>query len=429
MEAGNRRNLVRFAFLLCFLGVFRIFGIINDSLEPQESAGSASKRPILGDEWHSSKPEDASSSSKPSFANSLMILPPHNSPIWPYCQRFNTSTVDTGCLQPVDLWGSWHVAASHNKSVSHYAPVCCGRDGGQSSDARFQPDVCLEADSFNAENYVGAPFNFSVSQQRHQLINGNACTCHMYHDRYIWKSKSKEVFFDPISFCKQLGTNRTILFIGDSTMGQIASILMNSVLPGSCSPQLRYILSDTLILKPLGHLNRGMHWYEALKRYRPSYFVWSVGPHVYNETAWQVDVFESLLANMSHPATSQQFPSTTFVYRTHVPGGCTYHEDELSHLDQPDEAARSFNYSLRHNDHYNYDRFYGQDLYALMRLQQQPVLDLRPLYARSDSHPGSMVKKIPKKKRKDKRDCIHYCHPGPLDIVAPLLKEILDRYN
>ena len=72
----------------------------------------------------------------------------------------------------------------------------------------------------------------------HQQIGGNGCTCEddNAHDEYEWQSPFLHPSFDPVETCTTLG-NRTALFIGDSTMAQTASTLMNSLLPGKCQAQ------------------------------------------------------------------------------------------------------------------------------------------------------------------------------------------------
>jgi hypothetical protein len=125
--------------------------------------------------------------------------------------------------------------------------------------------------------------------------------------------------WDAHSFCTYLG-NRSMVFIGDSTMHQTAVTVTNMLVAANatCIQQISYALSDTLVGKELGVFNRGrtlLDIVQALRDSNDSIVVLSTGPHIYTE-------FESVLAEVAQ--TIQQLRNTTsgltFVWRTQQPG-------------------------------------------------------------------------------------------------------------
>jgi len=109
-----------------------------------------------------------------------------------------------------------------------------------------------------------------------------------------------------------------------------------------------------------------------------------------------------------------------FVYKTTVPGGCT----RGIQPGPPDDAGRNFTTDYLQYAH-QHAMFYGRDLYVLAKLKKLnwPSMDMRMLYSRTDSHPG--VSRNVGNTRK--RDCLHMCSPGPIDIAADLFQELLSH--
>ena len=76
------------------------------------------------------------------------------------------------------------------------------------------------------------PLHTPLSDSPLAHIGGHACTCQGFVDGLEWRPSSCELpSFDPRKFC-QLLNGRRMLFIGDSTVEQAASVLMNSVQMG-----------------------------------------------------------------------------------------------------------------------------------------------------------------------------------------------------
>lgn len=346
---------------------------------------------------------------EPSLNQRLSLQPASpNSAVQLYCDD------PSDCWEPQDLSGTWieldhageNSAGNETRSSNH----CPGWGFGQLCDNGYARNVECPA-------------------ERGKLA---------YHDQYIWMAEGLP-FFNATKTCSLLGS-RLVLLIGDSTMGQTASTLINQLLPGGCQDRIHYRRADTLVKKHLGTvtleqqlrrrlpgMNRGPHWKKAVEKNQPDIVIFSFGAHVYGENRWK-DAFDEVvngmmaynddiksLANATEKATSASpRQRVQFVYKTISPGGCS---KTISSL-RPDLAARNFTHYL-----FNHGTFYGRDMYALARLKQLqwPVLDMRMLYARTDSHPSSRFWPH------NKKDCLHWCTPGPLDVVATLFQERLEH--
>ena len=104
---------------------------------------------------------------------------------------------------------------------------------------------------------------------------GRSCDCsparRMDIAKYEWTPSDCSLpEWDARAFCAALG-NRTILFLGDSTGGQVAAGIANYVLwnHGGCDAQFAHDLSDTIIAKPFGGYNRGKRWSVQVENMSP----------------------------------------------------------------------------------------------------------------------------------------------------------------
>ena len=181
--------------------------------------------------------------------------------------------------------------------------------------------------------------------------------------------------------------------IGDSTMLQTASTLMNTLFPAGCQTQLSAMNGDTLVGTWMGVMNRGGKWVDSVKGHftnttESGIVIISAGPHVFNRSNFEI-VINSVIEGSKD--IKQTNPNIQIVWKTQQPGGCT-------------QNISSVIYS---GNDYNYAEFYERDMYALSVLPQHGihVIDMRMLYYRSDAH------------RSFANDCLHFCMPGPLDVI------------
>jgi hypothetical protein len=243
-----------------------------------------------------------------------------------------------------------------------------------------------------------------------------------------WFDESLETW-DPRRFCALLG-NRTMLFIGDSTLEQSASTLMNAAAAAGCQEQIALAMGDTLVHRHYGNMNRGRRWTHWMDTLKPDIAIISAGAHIHccNDSTCQhtahhcpfdysaaLDghfhrVFDEVLLDIV--AYQKSSPGQLILWKTQQPGGCT--------------KAISDGFGTEESQHkYNYRTFRPRDEIVIARLRALglPFLDLRALYNRSDAHVCSgrySADECP--------DCLHFCMPGALDILPGVLQTALAQH-
>ena len=279
---------------------------------------------------------------------------------------------------------------------------------------------CGSKTQFLWKHQTGASYAFS---------GGHGCECKDPADRGIRGERAAADWvparcsiapFSAARFCELLG-RRTVLIIGDSTMLQAAAALKNAIhfgayngtvsedvrtervdeVPG-CHRQIRFTLSDTLVHKNLGAMNRGAHWTRNVAGH--DIVLLSAGAHIHgvNGTADFQRVFRDVRSGAR-----ERFPQTQFLWKTQSPGGCTAKlgpGPKFSAL----EVERGWG------------EFRARDEWVLsdeVRAEAPPnfgVIDVRPLYLRGDDH--------------TERDCLHFCNTGndALRLIPRLLQHWLD---
>ena len=316
------------------------------------------------------------------------------------------------CNNPVGVEGEWvHVPGRRFPTGNE---KCCSWDNFP----MFAPqEFCRQEEAAKFGSYTGETGKF------YQQAGGRRCTCVDYKDEHIWKSPSlhnseienkqeQDVNFDAQQSrnrCKKLG-NRTVLMIGDSTMQQTATVLMNSYFPTECQRQVRVALSDTAINLKGGTTNikegkkeRGGKWIDLVKAYPSSIVIVSVGAHI-RETELYMITIDAIIYEIMMLLEDPVFSNTAFAFKTQQPGGCTQNK-LLS--DNPAKATHSYNYSSYKS--YQHEMFYERDLYLLSVAKEHniPVMDMRMLYSRTDAKISSLHFDGGGKNY----DCLHFCHP------------------
>mmetsp|Transcript_121419 Transcript_121419/g.377904 ORF Transcript_121419/g.377904 Transcript_121419/m.377904 type:complete len:397 (-) Transcript_121419:2-1192(-) len=282
------------------------------------------------------------------------------------------------------------------------SPVCCGWDNGA---FRAHAKECgpshMPREHVNGGSiYRGRPDFLAHS-------GGHGCAC-ADKDRptpwhFVYSSHDE---WDAERFCDDVG-NRTVLFIGDSTMEQTASTVMNAAFGARqrCHVRMTMAMSDTLVGRSLGVLNRGVRWTELVDTMDPDIVVLTAGAHVHKckdgnppegHCPEEYDQFNEVFDGEILPDIlkyRESHPRRRILWKTQQPGGCSA---------EIDDGSTTFT-------DYNYEYMKLRDEHALKGLRRHglPYVDLRMLYWRSDAHPGGGG------------GCLHMCIPGPLDI-APL---------
>ena len=270
---------------------------------------------------------------------------------------------------------------------------------------------------------------------------GHGCACHRPADNldYEWRTNNACTVrsWNASLFCGE-PPYRTIRIVGDSVSGQLATTLINAIKidGGGCHHSISHSNADTLLGRPFGHMNRGPHWLDILRRDMPDVIVLNAAAHIFGRenftavrrtiatTCRQRTVFKSdrpltSLFKRAHPllqvvqevaADAKSLPQDilseylqaarkppTVVWRTNTPGGCTrtpvqqWPQNSTRH---PAGVDKLFN----HAEFLEWDNA-AVRVFADAKI---PVVDLRMLYLRSDAHVAvNPWNKAP--------DCLHYC--------------------
>eukprot|EP00040_Diaphanoeca_grandis_P002651 m.278678 g.278678 ORF g.278678 m.278678 type:complete len:426 (-) comp137854_c0_seq1:109-1386(-) len=286
----------------------------------------------------------------------------------------------------------------HNPEKPFDSPDCCGSD-----DSHFLKSTSSKC-GFQEMSRVRNGYDGRTKFLAH--VGQHSCVCTTY-DPWRWESASLPRF-NSNTLCSLLG-KRNMVFIGDSTLAQTASTMMNAVFKAGCQTQMFYRPGATLGVKQSTASHRGLKWtdyVDGTDGLVAEIVILSMGAHVHGElTPFDNefdDIFEHVLQTIL--VYRQTHPHVHVIWKTQNPAGCT------------SELSDGVNYAG--NTTYNWHLMRARDERVLVRLQQHglPFLDMRMLYNRTDAHVGDMA---------ERRDCMHYCIPGALDIVPSCIQQVL----
>ena len=155
-------------------------------------------------------------------------------------------------------------------------------------------------------------------------------------------------------------------------------------------------------------MNRGEHWLTTVEKKRfPDIVIIGASAHIHTEANFTIaadEIVDNILfLRESHP-------EVTVVWKTTSPAGCT----EMPSLRHPLDAGQLYEWGSKDWDYWA--TFYDRDTRMVKKMVSLgvPILDNRMLYSRSDAHIGD-------------QDCMHFCLPGPLDVMPQLLQMLLER--
>lgn len=262
-------------------------------------------------------------------------------------------------------------------------------------------------------------------------IKGKGCAvarCSGWIEQYAWRPDSCALVpWSAQSFCTVLGRRR-MLFIGDSTMNQVAAAIAHAVRWGfdfaraqsassssapSCAAQIQVGLSDTLVgrMGAFGAKNRGHAWEQLVNRYRlktsgmdADIVLLSAGAHVYGN-----DNFTLVLEHVAQTR-ERLFPLLPLIWTSGPSAGCG-----RTPLPAAPDTAFWSSYNASAVVFSNWKDFVARDTIArdFWRVRGGPlasVLDVSPLHRRVDAHPGPPT-----------IDCLHMCEPALTGLLPTLL--------
>lgn len=192
--------------------------------------------------------------------------------------------------------------------------------------------------------------------------------------------------------------------MGDSTMQQTASTIMSMITRGggTCADQIFLYRNDWVSFEYLEWQNMQT----VALQYRPDILVINSGAHMRDMGDIKY-VWKQLEDQLG--VVRRQLPDLKVVWKTmnpshmHCSGVQEPQHDYVPHRKPP--AGDRFHWHL-------FPFFDGYSVDKALSLGLN-VIDMAPLYDRIDAHPS--------------HDCLHYCLPGPLDLFAVLLLNMLSN--
>lgn len=315
---------------------------------------------------------------------------------------------------------------------------CCGWDGYFGFNISIDEKLCLPEGEKAGQCELHRTGGNS-SQLLH--AGGNACACDLknrlaspdwkFKDtnnnraKYIWKPSNCDLLaWNATQFCELLG-NRTILMIGDSTMQQTGVSLVNMIISSgaSCASRVNVVVSTLLyVTQTYKKCFVDATLQEAHHRIKPDISILNVGAHLKDpgDLHFIIDNFREFMAK------EKTERNVTFLWKTQNPGhvNCTNYREPFQDYSLGKDMKKVF-----HNDpnaieqtQYNWNLFPTFDDIARNKSYSIgfKVIDMDPLYLRPDAHPAQLPH--PDGRR---RDCLHFCLPGPLHLFAVLLQTMM----
>jgi hypothetical protein len=220
--------------------------------------------------------------------------------------------------------------------------------------------------------------------------------------------------WDADEFCRYLG-ERTVLFLGDSTLHQASSTLRARLRTATCGAQIQWVEADTLVGENLGWMNRGSAWLDYVREHRPSIVIMGLGPHV--QPRWGFDDAMREYSRAIAKLVKQIFelrtemPNVEVVWKTisggHASVGKDCHSATGPLAVPPDFAG------FVGTPNWRYFPAFDAVAVPALRAAGCEIVDMSPVYLRPDAHSVS--------------DCLHFCEPGPLGLVAVEMLKLLRR--
>ena len=315
------------------------------------------------------------------------------------------------CQDNEHVDGYWKY--TYNSSTAKKAYHCCGAD---SRDHLHNPGLCGWTSLGGLEKHRGWDDPSIVPH-----TGGHACYCDREEgrtsvnrrERYTWTPFTCKLrSWNANDFCLLLA-NRTFLFFGDSTMQQSAHSVMNLVHTnnGGCNQFLAFART---------HNENFQDLYEKVSEFKPSFVMFNYGAHAHSSEDMNI-----IFRNILHTLKSKDYKdllerfnmtkSIKYLWRTSHPnhGDCTAYNKPGPY--------QIFNST--HDYYYPNGQFMKKDemIRSFAESHGHTIVDMTPLYYRPDAHPYYHEWSERTGRMETLSDCLHYCMPGPMDILANLL--------
>jgi len=243
--------------------------------------------------------------------------------------------------------------------------------------------------------------------------DANGCACGPVRAAK-WTPNKKEcrLDYDPTSICSNLA-NETIVMVGDSTMYQTSFVYNQALGPYGCKSI--YVESDTLVDMSCGVMNRGDHWFKAIEQHKPTVLVLSVGPHIKKAVCNYHTILQEIASRIQ---AVERMKNITVLWKTsNPPGGCencqakirestTLRTDMMNEWTEEALTWSAEGYGVEEARHWAWDTITHQDDVA-RGIFGRNVIDMKPLWYRSDAHPCSHFSSIQEANQKSSAQLTH----------------------
>ena len=346
---------------------------------------------------------------------------------------------------------------NNSSTTTDGLPIC---DGIGYNFGKWVPRNFTENPSQNFACCGGGIQNSLVCKDKTIPINeehGCSCEARYYKDNnfspesnkfipqsvnYDWKPDNCHLAgWDGNEFCKLLGKKKMLL-IGDSTMYQTYTVVANMIIQTNtsdqylrtCASQLQHKMSDIPLGLPLPPQSRGRgnsilttvanEWKEG-RHY--DIIIFSLGFHIHGlikPDNSKLNVTDQSYADYLSPRLMEQLDNIRSIYKFSGLEYPTliYKTDNMPHSNcqaqygkgpQEELDNREGIMNLNKDSKYMWNKEFGLEDHIIHACNERkvPVLRMYPLYSRSDGHPLE--------------ECLHYCTPGPLNILGRLLLHFL----
>lgn len=268
--------------------------------------------------------------------------------------------------------------------------------------------------------YISAPH-----MDRAWTCGNSQSSCSQVRDfeKFEWRPSSCRIDrFEAGRFCSMLG-HRRLVIVGDSTASQAAASLMNMIIAGSadgrgCASNISNRLTDCMTSgvckdrgadaewraqKFLGHAS-AVFSDAIMSATESDILVLSAGPHIHTYDDYQ-QLLDHVALRIKQKREQKNAPM--YLWKTVSGAGCGTVGTTNLH------SGLALEYGW--NNFPKYDDMAG----SIMSSIGVPVVNVSMLHQRGDAHPGRFNEQNPK------RDCLHFCIPGPLDDWPKILSHVL----
>lgn len=249
--------------------------------------------------------------------------------------------------------------------------------------------------------------------------------------KWVWRTNDSSCPWHPMDrddFCRRLGSNRNVLVVGDSINHEISVAIQNALSMNKSSPvTVQRHVGEELCSDVLGGAGKGLRIFFVRNDYvSPVLNSTSLGrtfqdpwlPHLNDGSGEDVKIL--VLNRGAHYQDDQRFvkglratfealrdrhPELLVIYRN-TPSGHVNCTDFHAPIAEPLKGA---------DPSFHWEEFDRQNALAkeIVEEFQYIYLDVaRPIGMRPEGH-------------KHSRDCLHYCQPGPLDLAAEMIYNVL----